>query len=148
MAALYKLHYPDLFIPGVTDPKYNLIFVYSTVECNLAIIMATIPPLHGLMRRWFPRVFHISLAKNSAYSGGSRGVLQTIGGAGGVACKDLKSPVRSQHTRLNSLTNSEEEILGKDRITRTTSVHISYQNGEKDKNHQPPSYAANYDTDR
>lgn len=155
MTSLYKLHYPDPFIPGVSDPKYNLTFVYSTVECNLAIITATIPPLHGLMRRWFPRVFQISMTKNSAYngngynSGGSGGALQTIGGSGGVALKDLKSPTRSQHTRLNSLTQSEEEILGKDRmITRTTSVHISYHNGEKEKNHQPHFYSANYDTDR
>lgn len=159
---LYKLYNPDPFVPGVSDPTYNIGFVYSTVECNLAIITATIPPLHGLLRRWFPRVFQMSTSKNSGYNGshgykgngytgGSRGgALQTIGGSvgAGVVLKDLKSPTRSAaHTRLNSLTNSEEEILGKDRvITRTTSVHISYENGssstervtEKNNNDQSP----------
>ncbi|KAM7194245.1 hypothetical protein V8F33_007391 [Rhypophila sp. PSN 637] len=162
MAMLYKLYNPDPFIPGVSDPTYNIGFVYSTVECNLAIITATIPPLHGLLRRWFPRVFQLSTTKSSGcnrssvfkgngYTGGSRGgALQTIGGSGGgVALKDLKSPKGSAHTRLNSLTNSEEEILGKDRIiTRTTSVHISYESGGEitkgEKNGQVQQYGLRY----
>ncbi|KAK0722394.1 hypothetical protein B0T26DRAFT_604717, partial [Lasiosphaeria miniovina] len=125
--SIYLLYYPPAD-PG-PDPTYDISFVYSTVECNLAIITATIPPLHGLLRRWFPRFMLATSARSAGgYNGGynhgpyigggsgSRGGLQTIGGSGGVvALKDMKSPTRSQHnhTRLNSLTNSEEEILGK-----------------------------------
>jgi hypothetical protein len=148
MRALYLLYYPPAD-PG-PDPTYDIGFVYSTVECNLAIITATIPPLHGLMRRWFPRFFNITSVQNSAYnngyngySGGSR-ALQTIGGSA-MALKDLKGTNRSQRARLNSLSNSEEDILGKDRITRTTSVQITFEPGTESMNGaQPPSYAAKY----
>jgi hypothetical protein len=146
MRAIYLLYYPPAD-PG-PDPTYDISFTYSTIECNLAIITATIPPLHGLMRRWFPRFFHITSVQNSAYnngySGGSR-ALHTIGGSA-MALKDLKSPTRSGRARLNSsLSNSEEDILGKDRITRTTSVQITFEPGtESLHGAQPPSYAAKY----
>ncbi|KAK3386675.1 hypothetical protein B0H63DRAFT_468209 [Podospora didyma] len=145
MRAIYFLYYPPS--PPNPDPTYDIGFVYSTVECNLAIITATIPPLHGLMRKWFPRFFQMSSAKNTAYnnegpySGGSQG-LRTIGGSN-MVLKDLKSPTRShRHSRLNSLSNSEEEILGKDRkvITRTTSVQMTYEHDQDEKKVFPQSY--------
>ncbi|KAK4098418.1 hypothetical protein N658DRAFT_432043 [Parathielavia hyrcaniae] len=168
MRALYVLYYPPA-TPSA-DPTYDISFVYSTVECNLAIITATIPPLHGLMRRWFPRFFHVSSVSNSGYNnnynrngqgygggggGGSSGAgigLHTIGGSS-MALKDLsslKSPTsRSRgRTRLGSLSNSEEDmILGKEdrMITRTTSVKITFENGEEGGGReQPPSYQAKY----
>lgn len=156
MRALYVLYYPPAD-PG-PDPTHDISFVYSTVECNLAIITATVPALHGLMRKWFPRFFHISSVGNSGYNsgyqngyaggyaGGSRG-LRTIGGTS-MALKDIKSPSRSQHTRLNSVSNSEEDILGKDRITRTTSVQITFEPGrEKERDNQPHAYGGNYGAD-
>jgi hypothetical protein len=115
MYSLYQLYYPPAD-PG-PDPTYNINFVYSTVECNLAIITASIPPLHGLMRKWFPRFFEMTSSNSHAYrngynnSGGTAG-LQTIGGSG-VVLKDLRSPTRSQRAaHFGSLSNSEEEILG------------------------------------
>ena len=117
MYALYQLYYPPAD-PG-PDPTYNITFVYSTIECNLAIITASIPPLHGLMRRWFPRLFDTTKSNTYVYrpgynnSAGTAG-LQTIGGSG-VVLKDLRSPARSRHGRLGSRLNSEEEILGIER---------------------------------
>lgn len=140
MRALYNLYYPPAD-PG-PDPTYNIDFIYSTIECNLAIITATIPPLRGLMKKWFPRMFTTGApGKNSAYQinsgrygGGSRG-FQTIGGS--VVLDDLKSPGRAKHSRLGSLSNSEEEILGQDRIIRTTAVQITYEDrGEEGENHK------------
>lgn len=136
MRAIYDLYYPDL---TAKDPTYNISFVYSTIECNLAIITATIPSLRGRMKKWFPRLFSSTMATPGAYSGGSRG-FATIGGSGGIAMKDLKSPARARHSRLDSLTNSEEEILGQSRITKTTSVHISYdENGHMKETKSPRS---------
>ena len=141
MRAIYILYYPPT--PPNPDPLYDIGFVYSTVECNLAIITASIPPLHGLMRKWFPRFFQMNSAKNSAYNGynngGSQGGVPTIGGSGGVVLKELKSPTRSHrsHTRLGSLPDSEEEILGKAHITRTTSVQITYEHGREERKTQP-----------
>lgn len=130
MHAIYSLYYPPAD-PG-PDPTYDIRFVYSTVECNLAIITATIPALHRLMRQWFPRFFHITSGPDADYqhggyySGGSRN-LHTIGGLA-KPLKDIKSGVgRSPGTWLNSLSNSEEDILAKDGITRTTSVQITFE---------------------
>ncbi|KAH6838659.1 hypothetical protein B0I37DRAFT_242527 [Chaetomium sp. MPI-CAGE-AT-0009] len=118
MHSLYQLYYPPPD-PG-PDPTYNIAFVYSTIECNLAIITASIPPLHGLMRKWFPRFFEMTSSHSRGYrngynngynnSGGTAG-LQTIGGSG-MPLKELRSPTRSQRAQLGSLSNSEEEILG------------------------------------
>lgn len=150
MRAIYSLYYPPKD-PG-PDPTHDISFVYSTIECNLAIITATVPSLHGLMRKWFPRFFQITSGQASGYqngyTGGSRG-LQTIGGSA-MGLKELKNTGRSQRerTRLDSLTNSEEDILGKDRnITRTTSVHITYESGADAERGgiQPPSYVAKYE---
>ncbi|KAK3295233.1 uncharacterized protein B0H64DRAFT_142545 [Chaetomium fimeti] len=119
MHSLYRLYYPPPD-PG-PDPTYSIDFVYSTIECNLAIITASIPPLHGLMRKWFPRFFEMTSSQSRGYrngynngynNGGGSAGLQTIGGSGGVGLKDLRSPTRSQRARLGSLSNSEEEILG------------------------------------
>lgn len=135
MRAIYELYYPDL---TKKDPTYGIGFVYSTIECNLAIITATIPSLRGRMKKWFPRLFSSTTAMTpGAYSGGSHG-FATIGGSGGMALKDLNSPARSKHSRLDSLTNSEEEILGQSRITKTTSVHISYDEKRHQKEMKPP----------
>lgn len=150
MRSIYLLYYPPAD-PG-PDPTHNIGFVYSTIECNLAIITATIPALHGLMRKWFPRFFQLSSSSRSGYkngyhpgyhTGGSR-PLHTIGGSS-IGLKDLKSPARSQHTRLGSVSNSEEDILGKDRITRTTSVQITFEaERDSERDTHPASYGAKY----
>jgi len=144
MRALYTLYYPPS--PPNPDPLYDIGFVYSTVECNLAIITASIPPLHGLMRRWFPRFFQMKgTAKGSTYrfgnrgytrsrSEGSRGVVKT-GGGGGMVLSELKSPRGPQtgRGRFGSLEGSDEEILGKERIMRTTSVQVTFENERREK---------------
>ena len=47
------------FDPG-PDPTYNIGFVISTIETNLAIITASVPALKPLFRRWFPSVFGVN----------------------------------------------------------------------------------------
>jgi hypothetical protein len=132
MRALYLLYHPPS--PPNPDPLYDIGFVYSTVECNLAIITASIPPLHGLMRKWFPRFFHLtSGSKNSGYVS-KRGRANGVSGNGrspegvrAVVLSELKHPARTQrghHVRLESPTSSVDEIVGKGKITRTTSVHV------------------------
>ncbi|KAK7959246.1 uncharacterized protein PG986_004100 [Apiospora aurea] len=52
---LIDYHYGDLF--QNPDFSYDIRFVYSTIECNLAIICASIPALSSLLKRWFPNRF-------------------------------------------------------------------------------------------
>ncbi|KAK4452496.1 hypothetical protein QBC34DRAFT_483140 [Podospora aff. communis PSN243] len=142
MRALYVLYNPPN--PPNPDPLYDIGFVYSTVECNLAIITASIPPLHGLMRKWFPRFFHLTgNSKGSGYPGLGRGNgpshngMMSAEGARAVVLKELKSPTRSQrshgHVRLESpdSRSSVEEMMGKGKITRTTSVHVRIEDQGK-----------------
>lgn len=71
------------------------------------------------MRKWFPRFL------NSSYPKDKRGPYSfwTIGGSG-MPLKDLKSGSRP-HFRRRSLTNSEEEILGVDRLTTAPPTKIA-----------------------
>ncbi|KAK6858235.1 CFEM domain-containing protein [Apiospora arundinis] len=55
LAWLVEYHYGGLFLKP--DFSYDIRFVYSTIECNLAIICASIPALSSLLKRWFPRLF-------------------------------------------------------------------------------------------
>jgi hypothetical protein len=144
MRALYVLYNPP--VPPNPDPLYDIGFVYSTVECNLAIITASIPPLHGLMRKWFPRFFHLTgSSKGSGYpsgrgfgrgNGASHKGMISAEGARAVVLKELKSPTRSQrgHVRLESPDSSVDEIMGKGKITRTTSVHVRIEDEGKVEN--------------
>ncbi|KAK8113008.1 hypothetical protein PG984_013534 [Apiospora sp. TS-2023a] len=52
---LIDYHYGGLF--QKPDWSYDIRFVYSTVECNLAIICASIPALSSLLKKWFPNFF-------------------------------------------------------------------------------------------
>ncbi|KAB5522832.1 hypothetical protein GE09DRAFT_977332 [Coniochaeta sp. 2T2.1] len=144
MHAIYLLYNPK---PD-PDPLYNLRFIYSSIECNLAIITATIPPLRGLCKKWFPRMFTTRSGTAAAYKNGYNDGLfsgavasppsrcfQATSGSG-MALRNLKNPIRSQqHTRLDSMSNSEEEILSQDRdhIIRTTSIHVTYGEEENEK---------------
>lgn len=128
MRAIYFLYYPPA--DRGDDFTHDIAFVYSSIECNLAIITASIPPLHGLMRKWFPRFFQLTSAKNSnlPYGGGASGSrgLQTIGGSS-FALRDLRSPSARSHkgSRLGSMSNSEEEMLGKNPLETVRTVERS-----------------------
>ncbi|KAK8062824.1 hypothetical protein PG997_014921 [Apiospora hydei] len=64
---LIDYHYGDLF--QNPDFSYDIRFVYSTIECNLAIICASIPALSSLLKRWFPNLF-AKLTKTGGGGGG------------------------------------------------------------------------------
>lgn len=150
MRAIYFLYYPPA--DRGDDFTHDIAFVYSTIECNLAIITASIPPLHGLMRKWFPRFFQLTSAKNSNLpyddgASGSRG-LQTIGGSS-FALRDLRSPSARSHklgSRLGSLSNSEEEMLRKDPLERVRTVEVrgSVEDDIQGGTTKTPGYGAKF----
>lgn len=131
--SILRLHSIAMLYYGTpsADPTYAIDFVYSTVECNLAIISASIPALYGLLKRWFPRIFAGSTKPSEAftpYDGTLPGsyALQTIGGSS-MRFKSLKSGVSgSKRVRVNSLTASEEEMIGKNEIHKTTEVSVVF----------------------
>ena len=53
------------------DPTYNIGFVTSAVETNLALITASAPALMPLLRSWFPSLFGgVSAAEKTGRTGG------------------------------------------------------------------------------
>ncbi|KAH7014387.1 uncharacterized protein B0I36DRAFT_378120 [Microdochium trichocladiopsis] len=136
------------FTPRRGDWSYGIGFVYSTVECNVAIISASVPALHNFSRQWVaPRKLKLSHGADSqeeggegmASSGGSSGKSARVGTdrsqpkavrANGepVALRELKGRRSSRvyHNRLESMNESEEEILADRKITRTTEIELRY----------------------
>ncbi|KAK8078815.1 hypothetical protein PG994_002622 [Apiospora phragmitis] len=146
---LVEYHYGGFFLKP--DFSYDIRFVYSAIECNLAIICASIPALSSLLQRWFPNLF----ARLTKSGGGGRKypnrlffrrrdnktatddqqtsshVIRTFGG-GTIVLKDLPaSPVGSYpcsplyHTPRG---DSDEEGILFDHynIWKTTKVDVSY----------------------
>lgn len=117
---LVRLYYGT---PG-PDATYNIDFVYSTVECNLAIICASVPALSSFLKQWCPRFFtkasgagaDMPYMEGADYSGS--GATKTIGGTSMVLKTIKMGHGRSGYVRKRSLTGSEEEILGVDRTAR------------------------------
>ena len=48
------------------DPTYNIGFVTSAIETNLALITASAPALMPLLKAWFPNVFGQNVSDTSA----------------------------------------------------------------------------------
>lgn len=115
------------------DPTYSINFVYSTMECNLAIISASVPTLYGMLKRRLPWLFAKTENTGSGpvFPGEDRATesyaLRTIGGS---TLRFITSPStrhnRTQHNRLNSLTASKEEMFESHGIRKTTKVEVMF----------------------
>lgn len=57
------------------DPTYNIGFVTSAIETNLALITASAPALMPLLKSWFPNVFG---QNNSEPSARDRGTMRHL----------------------------------------------------------------------
>lgn len=113
------------------DPTYTINFVYSTVECNLAIISASIPTLYSMSKRLYPRLFSIcedTIPPSIRLGEGERTesyALKTIGGSTMHYMRGLDPrSSRTSQSRTNSVTTSEEDILARSVITKTVKVDI------------------------
>lgn len=62
------LLYQTFFEPPPRDPTYSISLTSSVVECNLAIVTASVPALRGLFRCWVPQWFSSGKTSNYPYS--------------------------------------------------------------------------------
>lgn len=62
------LLYQTFFEAPPPDPTYSISFTSSVVECNLAIVTASVPALRGLCRCWLPQLFSSGKTSNYPYS--------------------------------------------------------------------------------
>ena len=147
LAWLIEYHYGGLFLKP--DFSYDIRFVYSTVECNLAIICASIPALSSLLKRWFPKFFarltksggHPRFQSPTFFRNGNNNstriqqttshVIRTFGGST-IILKNLPASPQASYPRSPLYQNrdgdSDEEgiLFGDGRIRKTTKVDVSY----------------------
>lgn len=124
---------------------YNIAYVWTAVEVNLAVISCSMPALRPLFSRWFPKLFGTDGSKSTEQPyagnlyGGSSHITSAHRGAGDrgtdnresrYALKDLGSTWKqNQHTEIRGVSpsGSEEEIMTYNGILRTTNVNVEYE---------------------
>jgi len=131
---------------GGVFKQYDIRFVYSAVETNLAIATACGPALRPLLRSWFPRFFSSldsGYGSNAPY-GSKYGVSASTDGkklrtgTGTNVSKGGKSAYGTSSFVMNDMkrgtteirdvspSGSEEQIMTYNGIVRTTEVDVQY----------------------
>jgi len=123
--------------PLPKDFTYDIRFVYSTVDTNVAIIAANGPAMYPLFRRWLPRM----LGRGSCPSGSNKNVEIKSGGVrGGHTLAAAPNTYGARHVRYTSeirgkSQSSSREDVGKyhDGIvhTREFDVYHGARNGSE-----------------
>ena len=134
--------------PLTPDFTYDIRFVYSSAETNLAIVTACAPAMRPLLKTWFPKIFSSLSGDTSGRpygskygkSGGTQDALKSQTakqsskhsyGNNSFAMKDMKGAKRTE-IREASPTASEEQIMTYNGIVRTTEIDVEYGDaGEK-----------------
>lgn len=130
-----------------TDPSFNIGFVTSAVETNLALVTASVPALTPLLRTWFPSWFGASPSGD----GGQATTNAQLAPVRRINLRDLKrSPggggtSRGAVTELRSHTprSSEEETMTFEGIIKASEyVGNNRSNGSRpttaNNNNNPP----------
>lgn len=150
------IHWFNQFYKGLgsKDIYYSFGWAVSPIECNLAIVAASIPALWPIFRKAFPSVFSDfdtsypanSYRVNAQPSGTGRATAfrSTAGRSRGASRLDDESddmyimkPMRGNgqvDCRSTTPTGSQDGIIDfKDGIMRTTDVEIGYEDGSKER---------------
>lgn len=135
------------FGPPPADPTYDLRFIYSAVETNLAIIAASAPVLRGLFGIWFPKMFASFSGSKRSYTDGSKSHHPSQSGTGSQGSRhtekfQMKNIKTRSEIRSYSPSGSEEEIMTYNGIIRTREVDVSY-----DRNSETGYHMSTYQHD-
>ncbi|KAL2201834.1 CFEM domain-containing protein [Sarocladium strictum] len=134
------------FVPPKPDANYDIRFVYSAVETNIAILAASAPALRGLFAKWFPKLFSSLTSGGRATYGedgtGKRSRSGTNGlnnqhhvGSRHTETFQMKNMKNRSEIRSHSPSASEEEIMTYNGIIRTTEVDVMYSDGSSENHH-------------
>ena len=127
---------------GERVKHYNIAYVWTAVEINLAVICCSMPALRPLLTRWFPKLFGNSSGNSSEPQNGVYGSM-TFGGtkqSGSNAPRSMNYALKELHTsrktnrteiRGDSPTGSEEEIMTYNGILRTTNFNVQYEDAKR-----------------
>ncbi|KAG9254742.1 uncharacterized protein F5Z01DRAFT_92364 [Emericellopsis atlantica] len=132
---------------GSKDIYYSFGWAVSPIECNLAIIAASIPALWPLFRQAFPSIFsdlnssyqgHAQPANTSRATGFRSNLARPMGASRLHDDTDDGFVMKSMHAngqvdcRATTPTGSQDGIIDvKDGIVRTTDVEMTYEDTNK-----------------
>ena len=142
---------------------HNITYVWTAVETNLAIISCSMPALRSLFSRWYPA---LSLSGDtSRYAHGREyGSSRRAGGFSeaqpsgarnshhnrhsNYMLRDLHPSWKQNRTEIRGLspTGSEEEIMPKTGILRTTDVNVLYELAEQSGERSDTGWNVSKDT--
>ncbi|KAI9738311.1 MAG: hypothetical protein M1834_008809 [Cirrosporium novae-zelandiae] len=134
------------FQTAASDGNWDISFIWSAVEVDIAIITACGPSLKPLLQRFVPRLLGSSY--RSSQTPGRGGNSQTYGRSrttkSGTMHKTRRSGTMMDYEmgkyagkKLNSVVtargdgDSEEGIISEDGIMKTTSVNVKFQSSEE-----------------
>jgi hypothetical protein len=135
------------------DYTYDIRYMYSTIETNVAIICASLPGLYSLVSKWFPNLFARIMGKSEhrfetggvvqgrSGSGSGAGALRTIGGSE-LPLSNMRTNSNGRSQKSNSARTSEEELVGdfdSTGIMKTTKVNIVYDANSLEKSGTGPN---------
>lgn len=130
---------------GEKSTHYNIAYVWTPVETNVAVMCCSMPALRPLFSRWAPRLFGSSGAKNSetpyANSRGQSVNVTANGTSRGTKressmnymLKDFSHGRKQTQTEIRGVSpsGSEEEIMTYNGILRTTNVNVAYEDAKR-----------------
>ncbi|VUC28752.1 unnamed protein product [Clonostachys rosea] len=133
---------------GEKTRHYNIAYVWTAVEVNLAVISCSMPALRPLFSRWYPKLFGTESGGKSHSTPYDNSLGQTsrvtaqnnrsnVRDSSGYALKDLHpSRKHNQHTEIRGISpsGSEEEIMTYNGILRTTNVAVQYEDTKRSDN--------------
>lgn len=131
------------YLPPPKDPNYDIRFIYSAVETNIAILAASAPALRGLFVKWFPKLFSSLTSGGRATYGEDGTGKRSRSGTNGLGSQhhvssrhtetfQMKNMKNRSEIRSHSPTASEEEIMTYNGIIRTREVDVMYSDGSSE----------------
>lgn len=137
---LYKLLYL-----GEKSKHYNIAYVWTAVEVNLAVVSCSMPALRPLFSRWMPRLFGSNWGRSSDQPYNGPGTSADAPSTGGnktynresysmnYMLKDLHPARKQNRTEIRGVSpaGSEEEIMTYNGILRTTDVNVMYEDAKR-----------------
>lgn len=118
---------------------YNIAYVWTAVEINLAVICCSMPALRPLLTRWFPKLFGNTSGNSSEPQGAAYGYAGTKQSGSNAprsinyALKDLHTSRKANRTEIRGVSpsGSEEEIMTYNGILRTTNFNVQYEDAKR-----------------
>lgn len=108
------------FSPNNHDRSYGTGYTISSVEVNLAIATACVPPLGPLVRRFAPNLLGSSSRSRPGYRQTDEGK------SGGYELSEKVTGWKGSVNRVEAWSSNEQILSGPEEIQRAVNVEVTY----------------------